>query len=216
MTGISVRGGRSFPAEATRRNDRLKFAEVDFADSAQCLGGSHGCFTDRFARHGFHSEALRHDTWASQDAASEDGASEDGASEDGSITVLEAPAGVAGLDDVAMIGQPIEHGGGHFGAAEDLWPIGEGEVGGDQQGGVLVEFADQVEQQLSAGLAERVVVEFIDDDEVVAQQLLGEASAAAGGLLPLELVDEVDKIDCAAASSGRWRGRRRCSGCDRL
>jgi hypothetical protein len=27
------------------------------------FGGGHGCFTDRFARHGFHFEALRHDTW---------------------------------------------------------------------------------------------------------------------------------------------------------
>ena len=26
------------------------------------LGVGHGCFTDRFAWHGFHSEALRHDT----------------------------------------------------------------------------------------------------------------------------------------------------------
>jgi hypothetical protein len=42
-----------------------------------------------------------------------------------------------------------------------LWPIGEGEVGGDQQRHVLVELADQVKQQLSAGLAEREIAEFV-------------------------------------------------------
>ena len=71
-----------------------------------------------------------------------------------SAAVFEAPAGVAGLDDVAVMGQAIEHGGGHLGIAEHLRPIGEGEVGGDQQRCVFVELADQMEQQLSAGLTE--------------------------------------------------------------
>src|SRR5271154_7513508 len=102
-----------------------------------------------------------------------------------SVAVLEPPTGIAGLDDVAVMGQPVEHGSGHLGVAEDLRPVGKGEVGGDQQGGVFVEFADQVEQQLAAGLAERQVAEFIDDDEIVSQQLLGETTAAASGLLLL-------------------------------
>jgi len=72
---------------------------------------------------------------------------------------VEAPAGVAGLDDVAVVGQPVEHGGGHLGIAKHLGPIGEGQVGGDQQGGVLVELADQMEQQLAAGLAERQIAQ---------------------------------------------------------
>jgi hypothetical protein len=48
-----------------------------------------------------------------------------------SVSVFEAPAGVAGLDDVAVVRQSIEHGGGHFDVAEHLGPIGEGKVGGD-------------------------------------------------------------------------------------
>jgi hypothetical protein len=36
---------------------------------------------------------------------------------------------------------------------------------------VLVELADQVEQQLTAGLAERQIAEFVDDDHVVAQRV---------------------------------------------
>ena len=54
------------------------------------------------------------------------------------FAVLEAPAVVAGLDDVAVVCQAVEHGGGHLGVAEYLRPIGEGEIGRDQQRGILV------------------------------------------------------------------------------
>jgi hypothetical protein len=33
---------------------------------------------------------------------------------------FEAPTGLAGLDDIAMLGQPVEHGGSHLGVAKDL------------------------------------------------------------------------------------------------
>src|SRR5580692_262501 len=101
-----------------------------------------------------------------------------------------------------MVGQAIEHGGGHLGVAEHLGPIGEGEIGGDQQRGVFVELADQVEQQLSARLAERQVAQFVDDDEIVAQQVLSQATAAAGGLFLLELIDQIDQIKEASPGAG--------------
>src|SRR5882672_1871782 len=112
-----------------------------------------------------------------------------------SAAVFEAPADVAGLDDVAVMGQAIEHGGGHLGVTEHLRPIGEGEVCGDQQGCVFVELADQMEQQLSAGLAEREIAELVDDDEIVAQQFFGQPAALARSLLLLELVDEIDEVE---------------------
>ena len=55
-----------------------------------------------------------------------------------------------------------------------------------------------MEQQLPTGLAEWQVAEFIDDDEIVAQQLLGETSTASGGLLLFELVDQIDEVEEAA------------------
>ena len=82
-----------------------------------------------------------------------------------------------------------------FGVAEHLRPIGECQIGGDQQRRVLIELADEVKQQLSAGLTERRIAEFVDDDEIVAQQLLGQAAAAAGRLLLLELVDKIDEVE---------------------
>jgi len=46
-----------------------------------------------------------------------------------------------------------------------------------------------VEQQLAAGLAERQIAELVDDDEIVAQQLLGQPAAAAGGLFLFQLIE---------------------------
>lgn len=46
-----------------------------------------------------------------------------------------------------MVRQPIEQGGGHFGVAEDFGPFREAEIGGDDDAGPLVEFAEQVERR---------------------------------------------------------------------
>jgi hypothetical protein len=66
------------------------------------------------------------------------------------IAALETPAVVSGLDDVAVVGQPIEQCSGHFGVPEDARPFTEGEVCGDDDRGALVEAADEVEQELAA------------------------------------------------------------------
>ena len=97
-----------------------------------------------------------------------------------------------------------------FGVAEHLRPIGECQIGGDQQRGVFVEFADQVEQQLAARLAERQIAEFIDDDEIVAQQLLGQPATTTGGLLLLQLIDEIDQIEEASSGAGANDRRGHC------
>ena len=86
----------------------------------------------------------------------------------GSGAVLEAPALVAGLDDLAVVGETIEQGCGHLGVAEDGRPLAEGEVCGDDGGGALVEPAHEVEEELPAGLGEGQVAELIEDDEVTA------------------------------------------------
>ncbi len=54
--------------------------------------------------------------------------------------VLEAPALVAGLDDLAMVGEAVEQRRGHLGVAgEHARPFPEGEVRGDHDRGRLVE-----------------------------------------------------------------------------
>ena len=61
--------------------------------------------------------------------------------------VLEPEAVVAGFVDMAVMGKPIEERGGHLRIAENDGPFTEAEVGGDDEAGALVEFAEQTEQQ---------------------------------------------------------------------
>ena len=60
-----------------------------------------------------------------------------------------------------MMGQTVEQGCGHLGVAEDGRPFAEGEVGGDDDRGALVEPAHEVEEQLPAGLGEGQVAELV-------------------------------------------------------
>jgi hypothetical protein len=68
-----------------------------------------------------------------------------------SAAVLEPPAVAAGLDDVAVVGDAVEECGRHFGIAEHAGPLAERQVVGDDHRGLLLELADQAEQQLAAG-----------------------------------------------------------------
>ena len=59
-----------------------------------------------------------------------------------------------------------------------------------------------MEQQLTAGLGEGEIAEFIEDDEVEACEVVGDAARASGAAFGLELVDEVDGCEEATARSG--------------
>ena len=48
------------------------------------------------------------------------------------------------------MGEAVEQGGGHFGITEDGSPFAEAEIGGDDDAGALVEFAQEVEEQRAA------------------------------------------------------------------
>src|SRR5215469_13655766 len=110
----------------------------------------------------------------------------------GSSAVFEAPTLVAGLDDFAVVGQAIEQRGGHLGITEHPRPFAEGEIGGDDDGGALVEPADQMEEQLAAGLREGQVAEFVEHDEIHAGEVFGEPALSISAGFVLQAVDEVD------------------------
>jgi hypothetical protein len=57
-------------------------------------------------------------------------------------------------DDVAVMSKAVEERGGHLGVAEHARPFAEGEIGGDDDRGSFVEPADEVEEELAAGLGE--------------------------------------------------------------
>src|SRR5262249_34941486 len=88
---------------------------------------------------------------------------------------LEAPAVVAGLDDVAVVREAVEQRRGHLGIAEHLRPLGEGEVGGDDDRSALVEPADQMKEELAACEREGQVAELVEDHEVDPRQRIGGA-----------------------------------------
>src|SRR3954465_438658 len=98
--------------------------------------------------------------------------------------------------------EAIEKRRGHLGVAgEDTRPFAEGEVGGDDDRGALVEPRDQMEEQLAAGLGEGQIAELVEDDEVEPGEMIGDAALAAGAGFALQLVDEVDDVVEAAAQS---------------
>ena len=102
------------------------------------------------------------------------------------VSAFESPAVVAGLDDVAVMGQPIEQRGGHLGVPEHTGPLAEGKVGRDDYGCPLIEPADEVEQKLATGLGEGQISELVQDDEVHPGQMLGKPAlrSVAGLGLP--------------------------------
>jgi hypothetical protein len=54
---------------------------------------------------------------------------------------------------VGLVGQAIEHGLAEPGDGEDLWPLGEGQVGGHDEGSPFGAFGDDLEEQLCGDLA---------------------------------------------------------------
>ena len=75
------------------------------------------------------------------------------------------------LNQVA-VGQAVQSCGRHPLAVEDLAPVAEGQIAGDQQAAAFVAVGEDLEQQLGSGAAERQVAEFIADQKIRAIQLI--------------------------------------------
>jgi hypothetical protein len=121
------------------------------------------------------------------------------------VAAFEAPTVVATLDDVAVVSQTVEQCGGHLGVAESAGPFTEGKMGGDDDGCTLVEPVGEMEQQLAAGLGERQVAKFVEDDEVHPGQMLGDPTLPSVAGLDLQTVDEVDYIIGPACAPDRMQ-----------
>ena len=117
------------------------------------------------------------------------------------VAAFEAPTVVAGLDDVTVMGQPVEQRGRHLGIAEHTRPFAERKIGGDDDGGALVEAADEMEQELAAGLCEGKIAQLVENDEVYAGQMFGEPALSSVAGLGLEPVDEIDDVVEATAGT---------------
>jgi hypothetical protein len=81
-------------------------------------------------------------------------------------------------------------------------PFAESEIGGDDDRGAFVELADEMEEELAAGLGEGQIAEFIEDDEVHAGEVIGEPALASVAGLGFEPIDEIDDIIEPSAGAG--------------
>ncbi len=93
--------------------------------------------------------------------------------------LFEAEAVAVHFEDVDVVGEPVEQGSGKAFGAEDLGPLGEGQVGCQHGRAALVALAEHLEEQLGACLGQRYEAEFIDDQQLVARDLLLEAQQLA-------------------------------------
>jgi len=116
--------------------------------------------------------------------------------------ILEAPTVVPRLDDVAVVGQTIQQRAGHLGVHKDTRPFTKGEIGRHDDGGALIELADQIEQQLTTGLGEGEIAEFIEHDEVFPDEIFRDPSLPSASRFGLEPIDEIDGVVKAAAFAG--------------
>jgi hypothetical protein len=86
------------------------------------------------------------------------------------VAVFEPVAVAFEADDLGVVDEAVDHGGGHDGVAEGLAPAPEGLVGGDDDAGALVAGRDELEEQVGGVSFEGDVADFVDDDERVAPE----------------------------------------------
>jgi hypothetical protein len=67
------------------------------------------------------------------------------------------------------MGETVEQRGRYLGVTEDARPFAKGQIGRDDDRGVLIE----MEEQLPAGLSERQGAKFIENGEVFAGEIIG-------------------------------------------
>src|SRR6266545_7504413 len=71
-------------------------------------------------------------------------------------------------DHGRVVDEPVDQGGGDHGVAEDLAPLLEAAVGGDDDRAALVAPGDEREEEVGCAALERQVADLVDDEQVVA------------------------------------------------
>ena len=94
-----------------------------------------------------------------------------------------------------MMGEAVEQRSRHLGVTEDGWPFAEGEIGGDDDRGALIELAHEMEEQLPAGLSERQVAKFIENGEVLTGEIIDNPPLPPCTCFSLQPIDEIDRVE---------------------
>jgi hypothetical protein len=99
-----------------------------------------------------------------------------------------AVAVAADVDDVAVVQEAVDQGGGHDVVAEDLAPLLEALVGGEDGGGVLVAAGHELEEEHGAVAGDGQVADLVDNEDGRVGQGLETLAEVPGGLGLLEEV----------------------------
>ena len=86
--------------------------------------------------------------------------------------LLEAVGVGVHLQDVDVVGDAVEECAGEPLGAEDLCPLIEGQVAGDERRGTLISLTEGFEEQLGAGLRQGHIAQLVDDEQLVGGHLL--------------------------------------------
>lgn len=100
-----------------------------------------------------------------------------------------------------MMGDAIEESGGQLGGPEHRRPFPGRQVGRDDDAGLLVKFASQMEQQLPALTGEGKIAKLIEHDEVEARELGGKRAAFADPGFRFEAGHQIHGVEVAPPRS---------------
>ena len=96
-------------------------------------------------------------------------------------------------DNFGVMEEPIENGGSEGGIViEDTGPLFERLVCGENNGAMFIALADDLKEEVGAGLIDGEVAEFINDQETWREELFKLRFEAVGGLSGGESVDDID------------------------
>ena len=80
----------------------------------------------------------------------------------GELSFTPAIAAALKDEDLDVVGESVDEGDGARGIGEDGVPVFEGQVGGDEQGAVLVAAADELEEEVGSASVVGEVSELVD------------------------------------------------------
>jgi hypothetical protein len=109
-----------------------------------------------------------------------------------------------------VVQEPVEQADGGGVLGQEPAPGLEGPVAGDAQGAAFVGGRDDAEQQLGAGVVQRREADFVDQDEVVAEQGVDDPADAVVGQAAVEGLGEVGGGVVADFVPGRDGGGAEC------
>ena len=94
-------------------------------------------------------------------------------------------------EDLDVVGQAVDQGDGAGGVGEDGVPVLERQIGGDEQRAMLVAAADELEEKVGGAGVVGEVAQFVDHDQRRPGVVAEASFEGAGGLLSVEVEQEV-------------------------